>query len=111
MLLSKKSQRRMVEAAILTSLLAVGAVAAPTATAYTDSAPTNTCYIRLWNTAWDARCTSATVGRYNANVDYSSEPDYHGNWKYLPDSFQGSFDNGQATFGVSSNNTYVGYRG
>ncbi len=42
MSLSKKTQRQMVEAAILTSLLAVGAVVAPTATAYTDSAPTNT---------------------------------------------------------------------
>ncbi|WP_194948186.1 hypothetical protein [Actinomyces trachealis] len=68
--------------------------------------------MRMWNTAWDARCYYAAVsGRYRAHVDYNSQPDHVGNWSWLPKGWSSSFDYGEASFGVSSNNTWVEYRG
>ncbi|MFP3988960.1 hypothetical protein U9R90_15960 [Streptomyces sp. E11-3] len=98
-------------AATTTALLVVGgiaAIAAPQATAYTDSNKVHNCFGRYYNTDWDQKCSSpgaGYAGTYETTAACSWQTDKrmtHWRAKYSTATYDGS----DCRFKVNTGVTY-----
>lgn len=89
--------------AVAVLALSSAIVVAPATNAAGTSIKTNGCYVQWWNTAWAARCSSATkAGEYRAIVTRDKQLDLTTSYYKLSKGYSGTFTNGEANWGMDT---------